>query len=203
MDISAVHSGQFHSAESERSGGVLRVDSRTALRFYRETATKNPLPRNKVSRSVPPPLPPPPPMPECKLRYIGATVAVAAAAAPAREKENNQECWRAFFLSQRRAHVRPCRPTRAPSHVTVHRRAWRLGCARTSTRRAPLFCRKGAFKGVHCRAKQQEMYFISCRAFSSCHNSRSVPPCVSQIKTHDCSLGLQGNECPWLCVFTV
>lgn len=134
-------------------------------------------------------------MPECKLRYIRATVAVrtcrvpakaaAAAAAPARWKENNPECWR-VFLSQRRAHVRPCRPTRAPSHVTVHRRVWRLRCACTFTRRHCYSAGEAPLKGFIV-VQNNKRRFQKLQGFFSCHSGRLMPPCVLQIKTHEAS----------------
>lgn len=132
-------------------------------------------------------------MPERKLRYIRATVAArtcrvpakaAAAAAPARQEENNQECW--FFLSQRRARVRPCRPTRAPSHVTVHRRVWRLRCARTFTRRHCYSAGKAPLKGFVV-VQNNNRRCPKLQGFFSCHNGRLMPPCVFQIKTHEAS----------------
>lgn len=50
-----------------------------------------------------------------------AAAVAAAAAAPAHWKEKHDERCPAlvrFSLSQKRAHVGPCRPTRAPSYVT-------------------------------------------------------------------------------------
>lgn len=195
VDISAVNSEQFYSAESEKSGGVLSVDSQTTLRFHWEPATKNPLPQNKVSRSFF--SPPHPPMPECKLRYIRATVAVHTCRVPAKgccrccctRSGGGKQWWTltlvCFFLSQRRAHARPCRPARAPSHVTVHRRVWRLKCACTFTRRHCYFCRKGDFKGSTSRfivMQNNNRSFQKFHGFFLCHNGRSMPPCEFKIK---------------------
>lgn len=106
-------------------------------------------------------------MPECKLRYIGATVAVAAAAAPAREKENNQERWRAFFPEPKTG---SCATLQAHTgSITCHsaRRRVEAGmCAYVCTTGALLFCGKGAFKGGPLSGKTTGEAFISWRAFS-------------------------------------
>lgn len=133
-------------------------------------------------------------MHECKLRYIRATVAVHTCRAPAKgccccctRSGEGKQWWTltlvCFFLRQRRAHARPCRPARAPSHVTVHRRVWRLKCA--CTRRRCYFCGKGDFKGTTSRfivMQNNNRSFQKFHGFFFCHNGRSMPPCEFKMK---------------------
>lgn len=86
-----------------------------------------------------------------------------------------------FMLSQRRARVRPCRPTRAPSHVTVHGRVWRLRCACTFTRRNCYSAGKATLKGLV--VTQNKRRFQKLQGFFFGPKGRLMPPCVFQIKS--------------------